>query len=221
MSQDQWDAVDDYIGSRLLSPDDTLDAVLAANAAAGLRPIDVSPPQGKLLHLLARIAGARKVLEIGTLGGYSTVWLARALPADGLVVTLEANPRHAVVARANFARAGLAARIDLRLGPALETLPTLESEGTGPFDLVFIDADKPNNPDYLAWAIRLGRPGTVIVGDNVVREGGILAPDSADPTVQGIRRFFDLLASEPRLSATAIQTVGGKGWDGFALAVLG
>jgi predicted O-methyltransferase YrrM len=221
MNEDEWSAVDDYIASRLLSPDDALDAVLAANAAAGLRPIDVSPPQGKLLHLLARIAGARKVLEIGTLGGYSTIWLARALAVDGIVVTLEANPRHAAVARANFARAGLAARIDLRLGPALETLPILESEGTGPFDVVFIDADKPNNPDYLAWAIRLGRPGTVIIGDNVVREGAILEPDSADPTAQGIRRFFDLLASEPRLSATAIQTVGGKGWDGFALAVVG
>jgi len=221
MSEDEWSAVDDYIVDQLLVRDDVLEAVLAANAAAGLPGIDVSPPQGKFLHLLARIAGARKILEIGTLGGYSTIWLARALPADGIVVTLEADRRHAAVARANFARAGLAARIDLRLGPALETLPTLQSEGTGPFDLVFIDADKPNNPDYLAWAIRLGRPGTVIIGDNVVREGAILAPDSADPTVQGIRRFFDLLASEPRLSATAIQTVGGKGWDGFALAVLG
>jgi len=221
MSQHQWTAVDDYIASRLLSPDDTLNAALAANTAAGLPTIDVSPPQGKFLHLLARIAGARKVLEIGTLGGYSTMWLARALPADGIVVTLEANRHHAAIARANFARAGLAARVDLRVGPALETLPALESEGIGPFDLVFIDADKPNNPDYLAWAIRLGRPGSVIVGDNVVREGAILAPDGADPTIRGIRRFFDLLASEPRLSATAIQTVGGKGWDGFALAVLG
>lgn len=221
MSQHQWTAVDDYITSKLLPPDTALDSVLAANTAAGLPAIDVSPPQGKLLHLLARIAGARKVLEIGTLGGYSTIWLARALPADGIVVTLEADRHHAAIARANFARTGLTTRIDLRVGPALESLPALESERIAPFDLIFIDADKPNNPDYLAWAIRLGRPGTVIVGDNVVREGAILAPTSADPTVRGIRRFFDLLASEPRLTATAIQTVGGKGWDGFALAVLG
>jgi predicted O-methyltransferase YrrM len=171
MSQRQWTAVDDYIAGRLVSHDDTLEAALAANNAAGLPAIDVSPPQGKFLHLLARIAGARKVLEIGTLGGYSTLWLARAVPADGIVVTLEANRHHAAIAAANFARAGLKARIDLRVGPALESLPVLESEGTGPFDLVFIDADKPNNPDYLAWAIRLGRPGSVIVGDNVLREG--------------------------------------------------
>lgn len=221
MSRKQWTAVDDYMAGRLVAPDEALSAVLAANAGAGLPAIDVSPLQGKLLHLLARIAGARKVLEIGTLGGYSTIWLARALPADGIVVTLEASPHHAAVARANFARAGVAARIELREGPALETLPALEAEGIGPFDLVFIDADKPSNPDYLAWAIRLGRKGSVIVGDNVVREGAVLAADSDNPSVGGIRRFFDLLAAEPRLSATAIQTVGGKGWDGFALAVLG
>jgi len=221
MSEDEWSAVDDYIVDQLLVRDDVLEAVLAANAAAGLPGIDVSPPQGKFLHLLARIAGARKILEIGTLGGYSTIWLARASPADGIVVTLEADRRHAAVAQANFARAGLAARIDLRVGPALETLPMLEAEGIGPFDLIFIDADKPNNPHYLAWAIRLGRPGSVIVGDNVVREGAVLDPHSTALGVRGVRRFFDLLASEPRLSATAIQTVGAKGWDGFALAVLG
>ncbi len=221
MTQAQWNAVDDYFAERLMPLDDTLAQVLAANAAAGLPAIDVSPLQGKFLYLLARIAGARQILEIGTLGGYSTIWLARALPLDGMVVTLEADRRHAAVARANFARAGLAARIDLREGLALETLPALGREGIGPFDLVFIDADKANNSDYLAWAIRLGRPGTVIVSDNVVREGGILAPDGADPNARGIRRFFDLLAGEPRLSATAIQTVGVKGWDGFALAVLG
>ena len=220
MNQQQWNAVDDYIAGRLVSHDDALSVALASNVAAGLPTIDVSPLQGKLLHLLARIAGARKILEIGTLGGYSTIWLARALPADGIVVTLEANPRHAAVARANFARAGLAARIDLREGPALQTLPTLEADGVGPFDFVFIDADKPRNPDYLAWAIRLGRSGSVIIGDNVVREGAVLASGSDDPTVLGVRRFFDLLADEPRLSATAIQTVGSKGWDGFALAVL-
>lgn len=220
MSQAQWTAADDYMAGRLIRPDDALDATLAANAAAGLPAINVSPLQGKFLHLQARIAGARKVLEIGTLGGYSTIWLARALPADGMVVTLEANRHHAAIARANFAQARLSPRIDLREGPALETLPTLEAEGAGPFDLVFIDADKPNNPSYLAWAVRLGRPGTVIIGDNVVRHGAILTPDSGDPNVQGVRRFFDLLAEEPRLSATAIQTVGSKGWDGFALAVL-
>jgi predicted O-methyltransferase YrrM len=219
-SQEQWAAVDDYIAGQLIHPDVALDAVLAANAAAGLPPIDVSPPQGKFLHLLARMIRARKVLEIGTLGGYSTIWLARALPADGIVVTLEANRHHAAAARTNFARAGLATRIDLREGPALKTLAALEIEGIGPFDLIFIDADKPSNPDYLAWSIRLGRPGCVIVGDNVVREGAVLEPDSRDPTVQGVRRFFELMAGEPRLSATAIQTVGGKGWDGFALAIL-
>ncbi len=221
MSHERWIAVDEYIAGRLIPSDDTLDAVLAANAAAGLPAIDVSPLQGKFLRLLARIAGVRKVLEIGTLGGYSTIWLARALPADGIVVTLEANRHHAAVARSNFAQAGLAERIDLREGPALETLPALEAEDVGPFDLVFIDADKPSNPHYLAWAIRLGRPGTIIISDNVVRDGAILESDSDDPTVRGIRRFFDLLAGEQRLSATAIQTVGSKGWDGFALAVLG
>lgn len=220
-SEAPWTAVDHYIAGRLIRPDDVLRAVLAANEAAGLPAIDVSPLQGKFLHLIARIAGARKILEIGTLGGYSTIWLARAVPADGVVVTLEANHRHAAVARANFARAGLAARIDLREGRALEMLPSIEGEGIGPFDLIFIDADKENNPGYLTWAIRLGRPGSVIVGDNVVREGAIIAADDADPSVAGVRRFLDLLADEPRLSATAIQTVGGKGWDGFALAVLG
>lgn len=220
MNQEQWSAVDAYIAERLIASDGALGAVLAANAAAGLPAIDVSPAQGRLLHLLARMAGARRVLEIGTLGGYSTVWLARALPEDGRVVTLEANQHHATVARANFARAGVEARIDLRLGPALETLPKLQAEGAGPFDLVFIDADKSNSPDYLVWAMRLARPGTVIIGDNVVRCGAILDRDSPDPDVQGVRRFYDLLAAEPRLSATAIQTVGSKGWDGFALAIL-
>lgn len=220
MSQEQWTAVDDYLARRLVPHDDVLSAALAANAAAGLPAIDVSPLQGKLLSLLAQIAGARKILEIGTLGGYSTIWLARAVAADGLVVTLEASPRHAAVARANFARAGLAARIDLREGAALDSLQALENEGIGPFDFFFIDADKENNPSYLAWAMRLGRKGSVIVADNVVREGEILVPETADPSARGIRRFFDLLAAEPRLSATAIQTVGTKGWDGFALAVL-
>lgn len=220
MAQEQWTAVDEYLAGRLIARDDALDTALATNAAAGLPAIDVSPLQGKLLHLLARIAGARKILEIGTLGGYSTIWLARALPPNGMVVTLEASPEHAEVARANFARAGLAERIDLRVGLALDILRTLEAAGTGPFDFTFIDADKANNAEYLAWAIRLGRPGSVIVGDNVVREGAVLSANDTDPSAQGVRRFFDLLAGEPRLNATAIQTVGVKGWDGFALAVL-
>jgi predicted O-methyltransferase YrrM len=220
MSQKQWSAVEAYIIDRLVSADGTLDDVLTANAAAGLPGIDVSPPQGKLLHLIARMISARFILEIGTLGGYSTSWLARALPEGGKVVTLEVEPEHARVARANFARTGVGDRVDLRLGPALETLPRLAAERVGPFDLVFIDADKPNNPDYLQWAMRMARSGAVIIGDNVVREGTVIDVHSADPSVRGVRRFYDLLAEHPRLSATAIQTVGSKGWDGFALAVL-
>jgi predicted O-methyltransferase YrrM len=220
MAQDLWDAVDAYIIDRLLPPDPVLDAVMAANAAAGLPAIDVSPAQGKLLYLLARMSGARRILEIGTLGGYSTIWLARAVPAGGLVVTLEAMPDHAEVARANFARAGLADRIDLRLGNALDSLPVIAAEAGGPFDLVFLDADKQNNPAYLTWALKLARPGTVIIADNVVREGEIIDAASTDGSIKGVRRFFDMLAEEPRLSATAIQTVGGKGWDGFAFAIV-
>jgi predicted O-methyltransferase YrrM len=200
---------------------DALDSALAANKAAGLPSIDVSPPQGKLLNFFARMIGARRVLEIGTLGGYSTIWLARALPPDGKVVTLEFSPAHAEVARSNIAAAGFADRVEVRVGPALETLPVLEQEGAGPFDLIFVDADKRNNPGYLEWVLKLSRPGSLIVVDNVVRHGGII--DSArdgDEDIQGIRRFFDLLAAEPRLTATAIQTVGGKGWDGFALAIV-
>jgi predicted O-methyltransferase YrrM len=220
MSQDRWSIVDSYIADRLLPGDPVLDAVLAANAEAGLPTYDVSPPQGKFLHLLARMIGARRILEIGTLGGYSTIWFARALPPDGRVVTLEADPRHAAVAQSNFAHSGLAERIDLRVGQALELLPGVEADKSGPFDLIFIDADKPNNPNYLAWAIKLSRPGAVIIGDNVVRDGAVTDPDNPDPSVRGVRRFFDMLSAEPRLSATAIQTVGGKGWDGFAFAVL-
>ncbi len=219
MDQDRWNAVEAYINARLVA-DDVLDGVLAANAAGGLPAIDVSPSPGKLLHLIARMMGARRVLEIGTLGGYSTIWLARALPQDGTVVTLEAEPAHAEVARANFARARVADRIDLRLGAALDSLAALAAEGAEPFDLVFIDADKPNNPHYLAWALRLARPGTVIIGDNVVREGEVLDAASRDPSVEGVRRFFDMLSAEPRLSATAIQTVGSKGWDGLSFAIV-
>jgi predicted O-methyltransferase YrrM len=219
MTGAQWDGVDRYIADRLIPFDPIFDAVLAANAAAGLPPHDVSPAQGKLLHLLARMSGARRILEIGTLGGYSTIWLARALPQDGNVVTLEANPRHAAVARANFALADLSGRIDLRVGPALDTLPGLL--GGGPFDFIFIDADKPSNPDYLAWSLKLSRLGTVIVADNVIRDGAVADAASQDPNVRGVRRFFDMIAAEPRLTATAIQTVGAKGYDGFAIAIVG
>lgn len=217
---DLWAEVDRYFGGHLAAADATLQAVLAANAHSGLPAIDVSPLQGKFLDLLVRISGAKRVLEIGTLGGYSTIWLARAVGADGLVVTLEANPAHADVARSNFVAAGLAGRIDLRVGLAIDTLPTLLHAASPPFDLIFIDADKRGNPDYLAWALRLARPGTVIVVDNVVREGRVLDAESLDPDVQGIRRFTALLAAEPRLTATAIQTVGAKGYDGFVLAVV-
>ena len=220
MAQDLWNAVDGYIMDRLLPPDPVLDAVMAANAAAGLPAIDVSPAQGKLLYLLARMSGARRILEIGTLGGYSTIWLARAVPAGGQVVTLEAMANHVEVARANFARAGLADRIDLRLGNALDSLPVIAAEAGGPFDLVFLDADKQNNPAYLAWALKMAKPGTVIIADNVVREGEIIDAASTDGSIKGVRRFFDMLAEEPRLTATAIQTVGGKGWDGFAFAIV-
>ena len=220
-AQDQWSAVDRYIEDRLVPRDPIMAAVLEANAAAGLPAIDVSPSQGKLLNLLVHVTKARRILEIGTLGGYSTIWLARALPIEGgLVVTLEAEPSHAAVARRNIDRAGLGSRVDLRTGRALDTLPLVEAEGLGPFDLVFIDADKPSNPDYLAWALRLTRSGAVIICDNIVRGGAIVDPASSDTRVHGVRRFFDMLAAEPRLDATALQTVGCKGWDGFALAVV-
>jgi predicted O-methyltransferase YrrM len=220
MSQDQWTAVDRYLTDLLVRPDPALEAALRDSAAAGLPAISVSPNQGKLLHLLARLQGARSILEIGTLGGYSTIWLARALPAGGRLVTLEADAKHAEVARGNIARAGLADVVELRLGPALETLPQLAAEGRGPFDLIFIDADKESYPDYLAWSLRLSRRGSLIVADNVVRKGAVLDPACDDPRVQGARRFNAALAAERRVSATAIQTVGSKGYDGFALAVV-
>jgi predicted O-methyltransferase YrrM len=220
MSQEQWSAVDRFIAEMIVPADPALDAALADSAAAGLPSISVSPNQGKLLHLLARVQGARHILEIGTLGGYSTIWLARALPEGGRLITLEAEPKHAEVARANIARAGLANRVDLRLGLALETLPQLASEGLGPFDLVFIDADKPSTPEYFAWALRLTRQGSLIIVDNVVRKGAVVDENSDDPSVQGVRRFYEMLAAEPRVSATAIQTVGSKGYDGFAMALV-
>lgn len=220
MAQEDWDKVDLYFAEALLGADRRMDEVLAANAAAGLPQIDVSPLQGKLIHLIARAIGARRILEIGTLGGYSTIWLARAVGPEGEVVTLEYEVEHARIAHANVTRAGLADRVDIRVGAALDLLPRVEAERRGPFDLVFIDADKASQDLYLAWGVRLSRPGTVIIGDNVVREGEVADGGSENPAVQGIRRFIDLLAREPRLSATAIQTVGTKGWDGFALAVV-
>lgn len=216
MSQDRWTAVDAWVVDQLVPSDPVLDAALAASEAAGLPPHAVSPAQGKLLHLLARLREARAILEIGTLGAYSTIWLARALPPGGRLVTLEADPAHAAVARANLARAGLDDVVTLHEGRALETLPRL----AGPFDMVFVDADKPSNPDYLAWALRLSRAGTLIVVDNVVRGGAVVDADSADPAVQGVRRLHEMLAAEPRLDATTIQTVGSKGWDGFTLIVV-
>ncbi|HEX5760564.1 MAG TPA: O-methyltransferase [Thermoanaerobaculia bacterium] len=215
-----WTDVDRYITDLLIPSDPVPEAALSASEAAGLPAIQVTPAQGKLLHLLARAVGARAILEVGTLGGYSAIWLARALPAGGRLITLEAEPRHAEVARANLARAGLAGVAEVRLGPALETLPRLAAEGAGPFDLVFLDADKPNTPEYFRWALELSRPGTLIVADNVVRKGALADAASGDPNVQGMRRFMERLAAEPRVSATAIQTVGGKGYDGFALALV-
>ncbi|MFF1799183.1 O-methyltransferase [Kitasatospora sp. NPDC058263] len=218
--QQTWTAVDDYFNGLLVEEDAALLAAVADSEAAGLPPHQVAPNQGKLLALLARVHGARRVLEIGTLGGYSTIWLARALPEGGRVVTLEADERCAAVATRNLERAGLAPVVDLRTGPALDTLPQLEQEGAEPFDLVFIDADKPSNPDYLEWALRLTRPGSLIIGDNVVRDGAVTDETSTDPRVQGVRRFTELIAAHPRLTATAVQTVGEKGYDGFVVALV-
>jgi predicted O-methyltransferase YrrM len=223
MTQELWAAVDDYIATHLTAEGEALGAVLAASERAGLPAGAISANQGKLLELLVRMHGARRVLEIGTLGGYSAIWLARGLPSDGRLVTLEANAHYADVARANIATAGLAPAVEVRVGPALQTLRQLVAERVDPFDLIFIDADKQNNPGYLEWSLKLSRPGTVIVADNVVRAGAILDPDGSDARlgdggVQGLRRFYELLAAEPRVSATVIQTVGAKGHDGFALA---
>jgi len=220
MSQKQWTAVDRYFSETLVPSDAVLDAALQANTKAGLPAIDVAPNQGKFLQLLVQLRGARRILEIGTLGGYSSIWMARALPADGHLTTLEFSPKHAEVARANITRAGLEKIVEIRVGPALETLAQLEKEGVEPFDLIFIDADKPNNPNYLPWALKFSRPGTLLIGDNIVREGEVADPTSTDPNVQGQRRFLELMAAEPRLSATALQTVGSKGYDGFAMALV-
>jgi predicted O-methyltransferase YrrM len=220
MTQDLWNAVDNYVDSSLSLSDDVLNRTIAANADGGLPSIDVTAAQGKLLHLLARMIGAKRVLEIGTLGGYSTIWLARALPSDGRVVTLEFDPKHAAVAKQNIDRAGLGSVVDVRVGKALDVLPAIQKENTGPFDLIFIDADKVNNPNYFEWALKLSRPGSLIIVDNVVREGGLADGTSDDPAIRASRAVVELMGSDPRVEATVMQTVGTKGYDGFAIALV-
>ncbi|HWE57960.1 MAG TPA: O-methyltransferase [Acidimicrobiales bacterium] len=220
MSEQTWAEVDRYVSQRLIGTDDDLEAALAASEAAGLPAIAVSAPQGKLLHLMARSINARRILEIGTLGGYSTIWLARALPSGGRLVTLELEERHANVARANLDRAGVGDQVEIRIGPALETLPALAEDHLEPFDMVFIDADKENIPAYFDWSLRLIRHGGVIIVDNVVRNGGLVDPDEQDPRVLGVRAFHELLSTRPGIEATTIQTVGAKGYDGFTYAVV-
>jgi predicted O-methyltransferase YrrM len=220
MNDDRWIAVDRYVDDLLVGADPPLQAALDAIAAAGMPTISVSPSQGKLLHLIARAMGARRILELGTLGGYSAIWLARALPAGGRLVTIEAKSEHADVARASFARANVSSAIDLRVGAALDVLPRLAAEGAGPFDLIFIDADKPNYPHYLDWAVKLSRPGSLIIADNVVRDGEVVDAQSSDPLVQGVRQFNARLAADARVTSTILQTVGAKGYDGFAVALV-
>ncbi|MFI5356338.1 MAG: O-methyltransferase [Opitutales bacterium] len=220
MNSELWGQVDRYLVEQLVPGDPVLAAALVASEAGGLPAINVAPNQGKLLHLLARLHGAKRILEIGTLGGYSTIWLGRALPAGGRLVTLELDPKHAAVARANLARAGLTDRIELRVGPAAEALEQLIAEKIAPFDFIFIDADKASIPTYFARSLQLARPGTVIIVDNVVRQGAVADAASTDASVQGVRKFLALAAAEPRVDATAIQTVGSKGHDGFALLLV-
>jgi predicted O-methyltransferase YrrM len=220
MGEQRWREVDEYVGGLLAPPDEALDGALRASQEAGLPAIQVSAPQGKLLQVLALALGARAILELGTLGGYSTIWLGRALPADGRLITLESSPEHAEVAQQSIARAGLAEIVELRVGAALETLALLEAEGKGPFDLVFIDADKVNTPRYFAWALGQVRGGGLIIADNVVRGGALAEVDNEDPAIQAQRHFHEMLATEPRVSATTIQTVGGKGYDGFTIALV-
>jgi predicted O-methyltransferase YrrM len=218
--KDLWSAVDEYLGDTVLGADPVLLAALETSEAAGLPAIQVSPTQGKLLHMLARLQGARSVLEIGTLGGYSTIWLARALPSDGRVLTLEMEPKHAEVARANVARAGLEKTVEVRVGKAMDLLPGIAAEKLGPCDLIFIDADKENNPNYFQWALKLARRGSLIIVDNVVREGAVIEGESTDTAIQGSRRTLQMMGSDPRVTATAIQTVGIKGYDGLAIALV-
>ncbi|MDM9615630.1 O-methyltransferase [Kosakonia cowanii] len=214
--QQKWSAVDEYLAQQLLPDDEVLTQILANNRRAGLPEIDVSPMQGQLLALLVRMTHAKRVLEIGTLGAYSTVWMARELPSDGELLTLEFDALHAAIARENVEFAGLTRQVKVKEGPALETLESLGERP--PFDLIFIDADKPNNPNYLKWALHYSRPGTLIIGDNVVRDGEVTNPSSTDDRVQGVRKFIEMIGDNPRLTATAMQTVGTKGWDGFTLA---
>jgi predicted O-methyltransferase YrrM len=220
MDTELWTAVDLYIADTLIPADGVLDAALETSDAAGLPQINVTPNLGKFLFLLARIAKASAILEIGTLAGYSTIWLARAAGAKGRVITLESEPRHAEVARTNIERAGLADRVEIHLGPALETLPVLAADKRGPFDLIFIDADKPNIPAYFHWAMKLSHPGSIIMVDNVVREGAVIDAESEDPSVRGVRRLNELIAADKRVTATTIQTVGSKGYDGFTIALV-
>ena len=220
MEKELWTAVDQYTTDMLLPADPALDAALAASNAAGLPPISVSPSQGKLLMLLAKLAGAAQILEVGTLGGYSSIWMARALPPGGRLITLEANPKHAEVARGNIAHAGFAGMVEVRLGDARAGIEKLVAEGLGPFDLFFIDADKQSIPHYLEWALKLSRRGSLIIVDNVIRDGALIDAGSEDPNVLGARRLHEILAAEPRVSATTIQTVGSKGYDGFTLALV-
>ena len=220
MTKDVWEAVDKYFDKMLIPQDPTLEDALAAAEAAKLPAIQVSSVQGKLLHLLARIMGARNILEIGTLGGYSTIWMARALPEGGRDVTLEADPKHAGGAQKNFARAGVADKVELRLGKALDTLPKVAADGRSPFDMVFIDANKSNMPEYFEWSLKLARKGSVIIADNVVREGAVLDAQTKDPDIQGIRRFLEMVGKEKRVSGTALQTVSTKNYDGFALVLV-
>jgi len=220
MSEDLWSRVDTYITNALVKADPALEAALAASDAAGLPAINVSPNHGKLLHILARLVNARAILEIGTLGGYSTIWMARALQPGGRLITLEFDPRHAEVARANIVRAGLGRVVDIRVGVALETLPKIAGEKAAPFDLIFIDADKVSTPDYFQWALKLSRVGSLIVVDNVIRKGEVANPKTDDPAVRGMRRYLEVAAAEPRVIVTALQTVGGKGYDGFSIALV-
>jgi len=220
MTQDVWEAVEHYFDKVLVAQDSALEDALATAAAEKLPAIQVSSGQGKLLHLLARILGARKILEIGTLGGYSTIWMARALPEGGRLITLEAEPKHADVARKNFARAGVENKVELRMGKALDTLPQIAAEGVGPFDLFFIDANKSNMPEYFEWSLKLARKGSVIIADNVVRGGAVLEADSKDADIQGVRRFLEIVGKEKRVSGTALQTVSTKSYDGFAMVVV-
>src|SRR3954463_2867097 len=220
MTNDLWSTVDTYISDTLVKADGALETAIETSEAAGLPAISVAPSQGKLLHILARLVNARAILEIGTLGGYSTIWMARALQPGGRLVTLESDPKHAALARANISRAGGGGVVDVRLGVALETLPRIAAEKIGPFDLVFIDADKVSTPDYFQWALKLSRVGSLIVVDNVVRNGEVANANSDDPAVRGMRRFIEMAAAEPRVVATAIQTVGCKGYDGFSIALV-